>query len=100
MTTTRIQEAAAGADFGRAWARKSGRTERLPYVPVLVVKNDVGTEIQCQIRGLAYISRGDAVEAAQRHIDRARADLAERLADPRQRALREQYGLPREIGDV
>lgn len=95
-----IQETAAGADFGRAWATKRGRNKSWPYVPVIVTTDQVGTDSQHQIKGLAYATRDEAVQAAQDHIDRARRTLAEHLADPRHRALRESYGLPREIGDV
>jgi hypothetical protein len=90
--STQIEQAAAAADFGEPTARKAGRDTRWPYVPVLLVEGR-----QAQIRGLAYETRAEAVEAAERHITAARRTLAARLAEPRCRALREQYGLPRDI---
>lgn len=90
--TDRIVEVVNSANLGQPTARKSGRTDRWPYVPVI----DHGTHVE-QIRGLAYATRPEAMYAAERHLDQARATLARHLAEPRYRALREQYGLPREI---
>ena len=98
---SRIAEATASADFGTPSARKTGRNPKYPYVPVIT---DLGHHSdgsgQQQIKGLAYATREEAVEAATRHIARERQTLAERLAEPRHRALREQHGLPREWSDL
>jgi hypothetical protein len=90
---TNFERVAAVADFGTPTARKTGRNPRWPYVPVLIVNGR-----QQQILGYAYATRDGAIASAVDHIVYARADLAVKLADPRYRALREQYGLPREIG--
>jgi hypothetical protein len=83
---------AATANFGIATAKKAGRFPHSPYVPVI----DHGNFTK-QVMGLAYATREEALDAAQRHINNARESLASRLAEPRHRALRRQYGLPEEI---
>lgn len=92
------QQAAEVADFGTPTARKAGRNPAWPYVPV-VRHTMKGTVKECdsQIRGLAYATHEQAVEGAAAYIRAQRTALAERLLDPRMRALREQHGLPREI---
>lgn len=96
MTTTtlaeQIERAAATAAFGSPTATKRGRNPQWPYVPVI----DHGCYTS-QIKGLAYATRTEAIDAAKRHVAQCQADLARKLAEPRHRALREQYGLPREI---
>lgn len=96
MTLT-IEQVVADADLGTASARKSGRNPLWPYVPVIVHTDDLGVDHQEQVLGLAFETRPEAVAAAQRRIVARRAQLAEKLANPRYRALRESYGLPREI---
>lgn len=95
-----ITDAAANADFGTASAAKRGRNPEFPYVPVVNLPGLHGGAYQAQtrqIKGKAFATRMEAVAYAQRHIDLARSDLARKLADPRMRALRESYGLPREV---
>lgn len=103
MTTTidlaaRIEQIVAAKDFGQASARKSGRNPAWPYVPVVIHTDECGRRsVINPVRGLAYATRAEAVERAERSIAFWRADLAEKLANPRHRAQRESYGLPREI---
>lgn len=80
------------ADHGKPTAVKRGRNPRWPYVPVI----DHGTHTE-QIVKRAFATRDEAIACAARVIEGRAADLARKLADPRYRALREQYGLPREI---
>jgi tagatose-1,6-bisphosphate aldolase non-catalytic subunit AgaZ/GatZ len=84
---------AAAAELGTAHARKTGRDARWPYVPVVILPGGQ----QQQLRSLAYATRAEALDAAERHLERFRADLVERLVQPRQRALRRHYGLPAEL---
>jgi len=49
------------------------------------------------VRALAYVTREEALAAAAATIQARRNDLRQKLMDPRYRALREQYGLPRNI---
>ena len=93
-----IARVVADVDFGRASARKRGSHADLPYVPVIEVKSSIGeTRTENPARGRAYATRDEAVAAAQRQIEKRRRHLAEQLAEPRFRALREWYGLPREL---
>jgi hypothetical protein len=87
----------AQPNFGIASARKAGRDPRWPYVPVILVTDDVGVTRQTQLRKLAFETRAEAVDAAERHITANKLLFAQRLADPRCRALRAHYGLPREL---
>jgi hypothetical protein len=102
MTDSIFHSIAQSADFGTPSARKTGRDPRWPYVPVIVHE---GTP-KCpkgftqQILGLAFETRVEAVDAASVHIEGLRVDLEAMLAEPRHRALREQYGLPRELSEV
>lgn len=89
---TIYEDVANGIDLGQATAVKRGRDPRWPYVPVI----DHGTYTS-QVRGLAFATRAEAIEAAAAHIEANRTNIAVMLAQPRHRALREQYGLPREI---
>lgn len=102
MTTTieqQIEEIVAATTLGTPSARKTGRHPEWPYVPVYIaeVPGANGRTTQHQILGLAYATRTEAFEAAERHIESWKRDLARKLADPAYRALRQQYGLPREI---
>jgi hypothetical protein len=93
----RIADALADADFGEASALKRGRNPLYPYVPVIKITSGVGQKHTSQLLGLAYQTRDEALHRAQLHIDALRARVARQLSQPRYRALREDYGLPREI---
>lgn len=92
-----IERVVASLDLGTPTARKAGRNPSWPYVPIVKV-SDAGLHQTSQIKGLAYATREEAVKVAERHIEALRASLARKLATPSYRALREHYGLPREIG--
>lgn len=98
----RIAAAAAAADYGKATAAKRGRNPKWPYVPIIDHRAtpDRSRGYTQQIRGKAFATREEAVAYAQATIDANRAALAKRLADKGQRALREQYGLPRELEEL
>ncbi|MGV9679090.1 hypothetical protein ACWDSJ_27730 [Nocardia sp. NPDC003482] len=92
----RVDHVVAHVDFGAAAAAKRGRNPAYPYVPV--VKWDLdGQPRTTQLKGLAYKTREEAVARAQRQIDAERAGLARKLRERGYRALRESYGLPREL---
>ena len=94
-----IEQVVAGADLGRPGARKTGRDQRWPYVP-LVVHEATATcpkPWEEQVVGLAYATRQEALASAEAHVAAQRSALAKKLADPSHRALRERYGLPREL---
>jgi hypothetical protein len=97
-----VEQIAAQTDFGKPSAAKRGRRKEWPYVPVIDYGPQVGIYVTrtMQLKGLAYATREEAVEAAAKHIERCRADLAKRLREPRYRALRQQYGLPQEAADL
>lgn len=82
-----------------AGARKGGRRSPWPYVPILKHAPTPGSPAGHteQLRGLAYATRPEAVEAAQRHRDAAVEDLYRKLLRPEHRALREHHGLPAEL---
>ena len=94
--TEQIEAVVAEADFGAPSARKTGRHPSWPYVPV-VLTEDTSGQHQAQVLAQAYATRPEAVAAAERHIFKLRRQVARHLADFRYRALREKYGLPREI---
>lgn len=88
-------EAAARADLGTATAVKRGRNKTRPHVPI--IQHSTGgigggprTE---QIKGLAYATHQEAVDAASVVIASRRLALAERLTNPRLRALRAKHGV-------
>jgi hypothetical protein len=93
----RISDVVADADLGEASALKRGRNPLYPYVPVIKTTSGVGQEHTSQLLGLAYQTRDEALHRAQLHIDALRAHIARQLSEPRYRALRESYDLPREI---
>lgn len=66
-------------------------------MPVIAYTDDTGAPHTSQLIRLAFATRVQAVEAAERHLEAVRTTLARRLAEPRHRALRESYGLPREV---
>lgn len=81
----------------RAGAAKRGRRPEWPYVPII----DHGEQVTGvhrtrteQIKGKAFASREEAVAYAERVIESRRLYYARRLADPRERALRQHLGMP------
>ena len=95
-----IEKLVAEQKFGRANAVKRGRNPKYPWVPII----DYGEQTQGvhttrteQIRKLAFAEREDAVNAAQKVIDARRDKFRHDLLEPRMRALRQQYNLPRDI---
>lgn len=98
MTRT-AAEVAAAANFGTPTARKTGRNPKCPYVPVIKV---VDTSAPfgghtSQVLRRAFATREEAIADAEAYIARQRALLERKLNDPCHRALREHYGLPREL---
>jgi hypothetical protein len=95
-----IDRTVAKVDFGKPSARKRGKDPRWPYVPVIEHAGVASSPKpwQEQVRGLAFATRTEAVSSAKVHIAKLRLELAKKLADPRMRALRERYGLPRDLG--
>ncbi len=90
-----VDRVVANLDLGTATAAKRGRNPQFPYVPIIKYSAG-GKQRTRQLRGLAYEDRTEAVARAQASIDATRRKLAEDLCRPRERALREQFGLPRE----
>lgn len=93
-----IAAAVEAAAFPTATARKTGRDPRWPYVPVLILPGE--RRVAQQILGKAFATRSEAVAHAVAVVEANRISLAKRLADPRERALREHHGLPRDISEV
>lgn len=94
MTTQQnIEDAVAAAEWGKPSAAKRGRNPAFPYVPVVVYPARTANLAQ----GRAYSTREEAVAFCQKHIEHCKQITIARLAEPRNRALREQYGLPRDI---
>lgn len=95
-----IETVVASYPFGRASAAKRGRRQEWPFVPVIdhgeqaIGVHRTRTE---QIKGKAFATREEAVAYAQACIDARRESFRHKLRDPCHRALREQWGLPREI---
>lgn len=82
----------------KASAAKRGSNPNFPYVPVIAyLHNERMPKTHNPIRGFAFATREEAISHAQRYLDDERALVCARIAEPRCRALREQYGLPREI---
>lgn len=94
------QIAAALYALQQPTAAKRGRHDEWPYVPVVKhlpsgpMNPNERTE---QIRGVAFATRGEALEYAERVVAQRHAEFLRRLLDPRNRAEREHHGLPREI---
>lgn len=89
------------AEAGTPDAAKRGRNPVFPYVPIInhteTLKGGATRNRTEQVRGFAYITRDEAVQKAQAVID-GRVEYFKRKIDERgARALREQYGLPREL---
>lgn len=86
-------------EAGKPNAAKNGRNPVFPYVP-LIMHPPVfasGSPRREQVLGRAYVTRQEAITEAQRVIDARVAHFRRQLGEPRHRALREQWGLPREI---
>jgi len=92
-------EAAVQQAYGhyRAEAVKRGRDPRFPYVPIYRFSDGAGNSQTTQIRNRAYSTRGEAIQCAADFIARLKQHMRDQLCKPGCRALREQYGLPREI---
>ena len=98
--TDAIAKVVERANFGKPSAAKRGRWKDLPYVPVVDFgERKIGVHVTHtkQLMGLAFATRDEAVSSAETYIARERKMLAKKLAEPRYRALRLQYGLPQEI---
>lgn len=93
----KIDAIADSFPFGRPSAVKRGRNPQWPYVPVILDYLGHPGATHNPMRRRAYASRAEATEAAGQYIAAFRAKLRADLADPRMRALRQQYGLPRDI---
>lgn len=82
-------------------ARKTGRNPRWPYVPVVIGPPGSGPgdndRHHRQVLGKAFATRAEAVAYAARVIAHHADSMRRRLADPRHRAERRQYGLPEEV---
>ena len=92
-----IDRIAAEFSIGLPSAVKRGRSSEFPYVAL--IKNYLGRECATHnpMGRRAYATREEATAAAARYIEVLRAKLRHDLAQPQMRALREQYGLPREL---
>lgn len=77
--------------------RKRGRNPAFPYVPIVRYAHEGRRQTVNPTRRVAFETRAEAAAFAQRHIDDLKAAIKAQLAEPRYRALREQYGLPREL---
>jgi hypothetical protein len=91
-------DTAVNAAYGhyRADAVKRGRNPAYPHVPIYRY-NGPGRAQTKQLQGRAYAERADAINCAQRYIDLLKDQMRDRLQHPGSRALREQWGLPREL---
>lgn len=83
--------------IGTPSAVKRGRDPKWPYVALLTnyLGHDGASHNPMGRR--AYATRQEAVAAAETYVAAFRADFKTKILDPGQRALREQYGLPRDI---
>lgn len=98
MTTEQI-EAAVHTAYGhyKAQTVKRGRNPAFPYVPIYRFADSNGNAQTTQIKGKAFANRDDAIAYAQRYINALKRTMRDHLQEPRYRALREEFGLPREI---
>ena len=84
-----------------ASAVKRGRNKDFPFVPIAILNEAEGiAQTQNIAKGLAYATRKEAVARAQRAIDSDRRSRAIKMTRPEFRALREQFGFPRELTDM
>ncbi|OUZ10276.1 hypothetical protein BHE97_07955 [Aeromicrobium sp. PE09-221] len=91
-----IDVVVAEYEFGSAPAVKRGRNPQWPYVPILKSIDEHGRASTRQVQGLAYATREEAVDRAERYIAEWREKMRADLANPRHRAWREHLGLPRD----
>lgn len=75
-------------DFGTPASAKRGRNPRFPFVPIIRYA-DRGPVKTRQVTGKAFATEGEAVAHAEKSIAAMKRRYAQRLSDPRQRALRE-----------
>lgn len=92
-----ISAIAEAFPIGRAQAVKRGRNPVWPYIAVVVDYLGKSGATHNPLGRRAFATRDEAVAAADHYIMQFREGLRIRLADPRWRALREQYGLPRDL---
>lgn len=79
-------------------AVKRGRDARWPFVPLLKrAEPATGATVTQQVLGLAYATRGEAVEAASLHLVALRRSSLERWGERPYRADRVACGLPRDV---
>lgn len=90
-----IEAAIEAASWGRPNAVKRGRNPAYPYVPVMIFPE----RTQNLTQGVAFATRDEAISYGERYINHCKKVTAARLAEPRNRSLRQQYGLPRELSD-
>src|SRR5690606_33287034 len=83
--------------LGAPSADKRGRRDEWPYVPVLLGHPQGGRDGKLQILGKAFATRDEAVAWAAKTAQHQRDVLRTKLLAPNMRALREQYGLPRNV---
>jgi hypothetical protein len=77
-------------------ASRRGRNPKFPYVPIIdhgEQKIGVYRTRTEQVLGKAFHTREEAIAYADRVIVAREQELARKLADPRYRALRQQYGI-------
>jgi hypothetical protein len=93
-----IEKVITSRNWGKPSARKGGRNPKWPWVPIINYGEDWRSRTRTyQPRGVAFETREQAVEYASKAIAGQMELYRRMLHCPRQRAMREQYGLPREI---
>jgi hypothetical protein len=80
-------------------ARRAGRNPAYPYVPIILLRDGLHEHKQ-QITPHAFQTRREAVDFAGYVLDQLGPSIRHRLQDPRERALRELCGLPRELPKI
>lgn len=86
--------------YGAPAAAKRGRNPAFPYVPIVNYgpqQQGVHRTRTRQVANRAFATREEAIECARQAIARGVENFRKNLADPRERALREMHGLPREL---
>jgi hypothetical protein len=95
-----VETIVATMDLGKASALKRGHNPVFPYVPIVLHTNPHCADFaprQEQILGRAFIEREAAIECARKVIEARREHYRRQFNRRGCRALREQYGLPREL---